>query len=93
MARGVCRLRDPTSGFMAARRSLLERLPLNPLGWKIVLEVVVKAGDVRVVEVPIVFRDRVQGQSKLSLRAQLQYIAHLARLYGYRYLRIGRQPG
>jgi dolichol-phosphate mannosyltransferase len=84
LAKGVTALSDPTSGFMAVRRSILEGVALDPLGWKIVLEVVVKTR-ARVMDVPIVFADREQGQSKLGLRAQVDYLRHLGRLYAYRY--------
>jgi len=84
LAKGVTTLSDPTSGFMAVRRGVLDGASLDPLGWKIVLEVIVKTGS-RVMEIPIVFADRVEGQSKLGLKAQIDYLRHLGRLYAYRY--------
>ena len=86
LARGVTTLSDPTSGFMAVKKSLLQGITLDPLGWKIVLEVVVKT-NARVLEIPIVFIDRELGESKLGFRAQVDYLRHLRRLYAYRYLR------
>jgi len=85
LALGVTSMTDPTTGFLAARRSLLERLELDPVGWKIVLEIVVKAAPVRVAEVPIIFVDRELGQSKQSLGVFGEYLAHLAKLYAHRY--------
>jgi dolichol-phosphate mannosyltransferase len=84
LAKGVTSLSDPTSGFMAVRKRILEGVKLDPLGWKIVLEVVVKT-ESRVLEVPIVFSDRQEGKSKLGLRAQVDYLRHLGRLYAHRY--------
>jgi dolichol-phosphate mannosyltransferase len=84
LAKGVTSLSDPTSGFMAVRRSILEGAKLDPLGWKIVLEVVVKTKS-RVMEIPITFLDRQEGKSKLGLRAQVDYLRHLGRLYAFRY--------
>jgi dolichol-phosphate mannosyltransferase len=84
LAKGVTTLSDPTSGFMAVRKSSLEGALLDPLGWKIVLEVVVKT-QARVMEIPIVFGDRVEGRSKLGPRAQVDYLRHLGKLYAYRY--------
>lgn len=81
----LTRLTDPTSGFMAVRRTLVDGLALDPVGWKIVLEVVVKAHPARVLEVPIVFADREHGVSKQSLGVALQYARHLAKLYAHRY--------
>jgi dolichol-phosphate mannosyltransferase len=84
LAKGVTSLSDPTSGFMAVRKRALEGVKLDPLGWKIVLEVVVKTKS-RVIEIPIVFSDRQEGESKLGLKAQVDYLRHLGRLYAHRY--------
>lgn len=84
LARGVTTLSDPTSGFMAIRKGLLAGAPLDPVGWKIVLEVVVKTNP-RLLEIPIVFADRREGVSKLDARAQVEYLQHLWKLYRYRY--------
>lgn len=84
LARGVTSLSDPTSGFMAIRKSLLEGVELDPVGWKIVLEVVVKANP-SLKEIPISFADRIKGESKLSTKAQLDYLRHLWKLYIFRY--------
>jgi dolichol-phosphate mannosyltransferase len=90
LALGVAPLADATSGFMAARRDLLAALDLDPVGFKIVLEVVVKARGARMLEVPIAFRDRELGRSKMSGGQIWHYLRHLGRLYAFRYL--GRRP-
>jgi dolichol-phosphate mannosyltransferase len=84
LAKGVTRVSDPTSGFMAFRKRIIEGIRLDPLGWKIVLEVIVKTNP-RIVEVPIVFTDRREGQSKLDVKAQIDYFHHLWRLYCHKY--------
>jgi dolichol-phosphate mannosyltransferase len=84
MAKGVTSLSDPTSGFMAIKKRLIDGVALDPLGWKIVLEVIVKT-DPRIIEIPIIFTDRKQGHSKLDYHVQIDYIRHLWRLYCYRY--------
>jgi dolichol-phosphate mannosyltransferase len=77
---------DPMSGFFALRRSTFERGEgLNPIGYKIGLELLVKCRCQRPVEVPIHFADRRFGQSKLSLKEQLRYLQHLRRLYIFKY--------
>lgn len=86
LARGLTRSSDPTSGFMAARRDLLEELHLEPVGFKIVLEVLARARGARVEEVPIAFTDRRFGRSKMSGGVLLKYLRHLGRLYRFRYL-------
>lgn len=80
-ARPLTTLSDPTSGFMAVRQELFEGLELDPIGWKIVLEVVVKAQPCPFIEIPILFDDRRAGQSKQSLWAFLQYLQHCRRLW------------
>jgi dolichol-phosphate mannosyltransferase len=74
------------SGFFALRKADFDKADdLNPVGYKIALELIVKCGFENVGEVPIHFTDRVHGESKLTLREQLKYIKHLRRLYLYRF--------
>lgn len=85
LAIGLSGMTDPTTGYMAIRRTRLEGLELDPVGWKIVLETVVKAHPARLAEVPIVFTDRELGESKQSLRVLQQYLLHLYKLYAFRF--------
>jgi dolichol-phosphate mannosyltransferase len=85
LAIGLSGMTDPTTGYMAVRRMLLDKLQLDPVGWKIVLETVVKAHPARLAEVPIVFADRELGESKQSLRVLEQYLVHLFKLYQFRF--------
>jgi dolichol-phosphate mannosyltransferase len=82
---GLSKMTDPTSGFMGIRRELLEGLKLDPIGWKVVLEIVVKASPCRIIEIPITFLDRNLGRSKMSMQAQLSYIRHLYRLHKFKH--------
>jgi dolichol-phosphate mannosyltransferase len=84
LARPLTRVNDPMAGFFALRRRDLDRArSLNPVGYKIGLELIVKCGLENVGEVPIRFVDRKYGQSKLTLREQFKYLRHLGRLYAY----------
>ncbi len=84
LSRGLTNAKDPMAGFFALRRSTFESAEaLNPIGYKIGLELMVKCGCRNVCEVPIHFRDRLHGESKLSLKEQLNYIRHLGRLYKF----------
>ncbi len=88
LARPLTRARDPMAGFFCLRRSTLDRAKaagLNPIGYKIALEIIVKARCRDVVEVPIEFADRIHGQSKLTFHQQLLYLGHLIRLYRFRW--------
>jgi dolichol-phosphate mannosyltransferase len=85
LARPLTSVRDPMSGFFCLARASLERAaPLNPVGYKIALELIVKTRSRRCLEVPISFADRAAGTSKLTAREQLRYLRHLARLYWFR---------
>ncbi|MFO0973398.1 MAG: polyprenol monophosphomannose synthase [Phycisphaerae bacterium] len=86
LARPLTPVRDPMAGFFALHRDSWRRADaLNPLGYKIGLELLVKARCQRVREVPIEFADRLHGKSKLTVRQQLLYLLHLSRLYRHRY--------
>ena len=85
LARPFTAARDPMAGFFALRRETYRRADeLNPVGYKIGLELIVKCGCRRVREVPIFFHQRLHGESKLSWKEQLNYLRHLARLAEYR---------
>ena len=79
-------VKDPMSGFFALRRETFQRgRELNPIGYKIGLELLVKCACREPAEVPIHFADRRYGESKLSLKEQLRYLQHLRRLYIFKY--------
>lgn len=85
-ARGLTSLEDPMAGFFGfPRRILDEASQLVPVGYKIGLEILVKAKCRRVEEIPIAFVERVKGESKLSLKQQVLYLQHLRRLYRFRF--------
>jgi dolichol-phosphate mannosyltransferase len=71
---------DPMSGLFMVRSSALEDAKLNPLGYKILLEVIAKAHYHKLVEVPYVFQERERGSSKLGARQYIEYLRHLLRL-------------
>lgn len=86
LARPFVSIRDPMSGFFALTRTTFENgRDLNPIGYKIALELIVKCRCERTVEIPIHFEDRRFGESKLTLKQQLLYLGHLRRLYIYKF--------
>ena len=86
LAAGLTRAKDPMAGFFAIGLDTLGNPnALNPCGYKIGLEVLVRCGCRRVVEVPIHFAERKHGDSKLTLREQWLYVRHLRRLYEFRF--------
>jgi len=86
MALPLTQLSDPMSGFFALRRETFAAgRDFNPIGYKILLEIVIKCRCRQVLDIPIHFDNRRYGESKLSFREQLRYIQHLRRLYIYKY--------
>jgi dolichol-phosphate mannosyltransferase len=73
---------DPMSGYFMLRRSdfLQVKSELKPKGFKILLEIMCRLKPVYICEIPYAFRVRVAGQSKLSTRTILAYLAQLWRL-------------
>lgn len=71
---------DPMSGFFMFRRNVIADAKLNPIGWKILMEVLAMGKYQRVVEIPYGFEKRNAGESKLSLRVTLEYFMHILSL-------------
>ena len=79
------RVRDCTSGFRMYRHSIFNRVPEDQLlgkGFDALVEILFRAHrlGLRVVEVPIVFRDRSNGQSKFGPREIANSLKTLQRL-------------
>lgn len=78
--RRLSRLSDPMSGFFAVRLAALDLDRLDPIGFKILLELMIRQPRLQVAEVPFVFGARVAGESKASVREGLRFARHLLRL-------------
>ena len=76
----LARVRDPMSGMFLMRARVLEGIDLNPLGYKILLEVLGRGHWRGLAEVPYGFERRGLGHSKLGWRQSAEYLAHLLRL-------------
>ncbi|MBM3131874.1 MAG: glycosyltransferase family 2 protein [Chloroflexi bacterium] len=74
-------VKDPLSGFFLFRRDVIKDVTLNPIGYKILLEILVKGKHNGIVaEVPYVFGGRERGQSTFNRTEQINYLKHLWRL-------------
>jgi dolichol-phosphate mannosyltransferase len=82
---------DSMSGFFAIARSQLLQIAPPAIGFKIAFEVIVRADSTfRVREIPVEFRDRARGQSKMSFGIALRFfcrwlMAIFRRLLGLAY--------
>jgi dolichol-phosphate mannosyltransferase len=79
------KVRDLTGGFKCFRREVLEAIHFDSVrsrGYAFQVELTYRAvrAEFRVVEVPIVFRDRQQGQSKMSWRIAVEAMWLVPRL-------------
>ncbi len=83
LARVICDVNDATSGFFAFRKELVQNMPEKARGYKILLELLMSGKEkLRVKEIPICFRDRTRGNSKLSFAHNLIYLQRLITLAG-----------
>lgn len=74
------RVQDPMSGFFMMHRSCIAGVHLQPEGFKLLLEILVRGHIRSVTEVPYHFGQRHAGKSKASLRVGLDYLQLLGRL-------------
>jgi len=84
LALPVTSIKDATSGFFAFRKSIISGVKLEASSWKIMLEVLLKARPIRVIELPMQFEVRREGKSKFNKKQMLAYLKHLLLLFGWR---------
>ena len=68
---------DPTSGLFMFRREALKDADLQPIGWKIMVEVLAMCTYNSIIEIPYTFQDREAGESKLSTKVTLEYLSQV----------------
>ncbi|MCH9042498.1 MAG: glycosyltransferase family 2 protein [Thaumarchaeota archaeon] len=74
---------DPMSGFFAFKRNIIKGLNIDAIGYKFLLEILVKTKDVNIKEIPYTFQNREFGSSKLSIRTIFDYYRSVWKLYRY----------
>jgi len=77
------RTSDPLTGFFCCKRRYLAGLELRPMGFKILLELLVCTPTLKVADVPFVFAARNAGESKASTRQGILFLRHLLSLFVY----------
>ncbi|WP_051745105.1 glycosyltransferase [Streptomyces yerevanensis] len=78
--RRLATVSDPLSGLFAFRRDSIDADLLRPVGFKILLEILIRHPAARVAEVAYTFAPREAGRSKASLREGLAFVRHMGRL-------------
>jgi len=80
LPRAISRVSDPMSGYFMVRRSAIAGKLMNPLGYKILIEVLGRGDIERIAEAGYVFQEREEGESKVTWKQYKEYIHHLVRL-------------
>jgi dolichol-phosphate mannosyltransferase len=92
MSRGATRIaqvglgieiKDPMSGFFAFRRRIIDDVKFDAIGYKMLLEMLVKLKGASVKEIPYTFSNRTLGASKVDASVIYDYIRAVYRLYRY----------
>lgn len=76
----VGRVSDPMSGYFLVRRSAIAGHTLNPVGYKILIEVLGRGNINQIAEVGYVFQERREGESKVTWKQYVEYLHHLLKL-------------
>jgi dolichol-phosphate mannosyltransferase len=74
---------DPMTGFFLVKNEAISGIQFRPTGFKVLLEILVCAPDLKVVEAPFDFRARHAGVSKATLRQGFDYLTHMLSLFWY----------
>lgn len=70
------RTSDPLSGFFLVRRALVAETVLRPIGFKILLDILIRADSCRVEEIPLQFQKRAGGVSKATFSQGQHFLTH-----------------
>lgn len=77
LARVFTSVKDPMSGFFMTRKEIITNNTINPKGFKILLELLIKSDYKNIIEIPIVFNNRTVGESKAGIKEIIFYLQNL----------------
>jgi len=77
-------IKDCVSGFFAFKREIISGVNINPIGYKVGLEIFAKGKYKKYLEIPYIFNDRQIGESKLSSKEIVYYAQQVFSLLKYR---------
>ena len=69
------------SGFFAFKKNIIKELNFDALGYKFLLEILVKTKGINVKEIPYTFENRKFGSSKLDSSTIVDYFKSVWKLY------------
>jgi dolichol-phosphate mannosyltransferase len=74
---------DPMAGFFLVKNQAISGIQFRPTGFKVLLEILVCAPELKVLEAPFEFRARHAGVSKATVRQGFEYLTHILSLFWY----------
>lgn len=75
--------KDPMSGFFAFKKNVIQGLQFDAIGYKMLLEILVKTKNKNILEIPYAFTNRKLGASKLDAGVAFDYLKAAWKLYRY----------
>lgn len=77
-------IKDPTSGYFFLKKNVIESIEFSSIGYKILLEILIKGSYKKIEEIPYTFRSRENGNSKLDKYEYINYLKLLYHLYSFK---------
>src|SRR5215211_7187889 len=74
---------DPMTGFFLIKNQSISGIQFRPTGFKVLLEILVCAPELKVLETPFEFQVRHAGVSKATVRQGFEYLTHILSLFWY----------
>jgi dolichol-phosphate mannosyltransferase len=74
---------DPMAGFFLLKNQAISGIQFRPTGFKVLLEILVCAPELEVIEVPFDFQARNAGVSKATVRQGFEYLTHTLSLFWF----------
>lgn len=84
LARRLTGTKDPLSGYFFIHKRVIDQVNLTTVGYKILLEILIKGNYKKIKEVPYTFRYRRFSVSKLNYKEYLLFIGQLLKYSLYK---------
>lgn len=84
LARTYTKVKDPMTGFFMIKKECIKEVEINPKGFKILLELIIKANYKKIKEIPITFVNRIEGKSKAGVKEIIYYLQNLVGYLHYK---------
>ncbi len=84
LSRIYTKVKDPMTGFFMIKREVIKNVNLNPKGFKILLEIIIKGKYKNIKEIPITFTNRIKGKSKVGIKEIIYYLQNLIEYLPYK---------